>query len=240
MSSYRYSLIGLLLVLVSFDMVAQVPIYDEAKHYQFRSMETGPWEFTPKSWYYSWWYKDVEIFWGLVKWKKVKLPGLGIHDNGPAGLGGADHYVTRYSPNQTRRVLMLAQAKMVKKQTEKVADKIKEVQKREALSIADRSVDMVWGDYAPSFAKLEIIYTRRLGEYRKAFGRNEAYRAIRLEHQKIYDALNYMRKNYVTNIDRKKVYSQQLKLFEQLIQKMNLSIEMHLSYQELKSICKTS
>lgn len=135
---------------------------------------------------------------------------------------------------------MLAQAKMVKKQTQKVEDKIKEVQKRETLSIADRSVDMVWEEYIPSFAKLEIIYTRRLGEYRKAFGRNEAYRAIQLEHQKIYDAVNYMRKNYVTNIDRKKVYSQQLNKFEQLIQKMNLSIKMHLSYQELKSICKTS
>lgn len=235
MSSYR--LIGLLVALISLDMVAQVPIYDEAKHYQLRSMETGPWEFSPRSWYYSWWSKDMKVLWW--KWSQ-KLPGLGIHDNGPAGLGGADHYVSRYSPNQTRRVLMLAQAKMVKKQTQKVEDRIKEVQKRETVSIADRSLDVVWEDYTPSFAKLEIIYTRRLREYRKAFGRNEAYRAIQLEHQKIYDAVNYMRKNYVTNIDRKKVYSQQLNKFEQLIQKMNLSIKMHLSYQELKSICKTS
>ena len=55
---------------------------------------------------------------------------------------------------------MLAQAKMVKKQTQKVEDKIKEVQKRETLSIADRSVDMVREEYTPSFAKLEIIHKK--------------------------------------------------------------------------------
>ena len=59
MSSYR--LIGLLVALISLDMVAQVPIYDEAKHYQLRSMETGPWEFSPRSWYYSWWSKDMKL-----------------------------------------------------------------------------------------------------------------------------------------------------------------------------------
>lgn len=233
MRSYRW--IGLLVALFSLELAAQVPVYDEAKYYQFRSMETGPWEFRPKEWYYSWWYKHVS-FLGFEG--DLKLPGLGVHDNGLAGIGGADHYVSRYNPNQTRRVLMLAQAKMVKDQTQRAADKIKKVQQRETLAIADRTVDLVWEHHKPSFARLEIIYRARLKEYRRTFGQNDAYRVILLEHQKIRDAVNYMRKNYVKNIDREKVYSQQLVKFEQLIRRINRSVQVQLSYQELESYAR--
>lgn len=233
----RYALLIISALLLSLKVAAQVPVYDKAKHYQLRSMETGPWKFHPESWYYSWWHKNVDFLWW--EWEQ-KLPGLGIHDNGPAGLGGGDHYVTKYSPNRTKRVLMLAQVRLVKKKSEAVTDKIDKVAKREAVAIADRSVDLVWSDIRPLFEKLNLVFAERMAEYRSSIGRNRGYTGFMLEYQKITDAVSYMRRNYVTNIDRQKAYMQQMHKLEDLIRKVNSCLKTHYSYTKLTETWKNS
>lgn len=214
----KFVLIIIAMVAFSSHSFAQLPVYDKAKHYQLRSMETGPWKFWPEGWYYSWWYKDMHFLWW--DWKQ-KLPGLGIHDNGPAGIGGGDKYVTRYSPNKTRRAIMLVQAKMSKKRYEAITASIKEIHNREMLDVADRSVDIVYKDYDPLFAKLDVLMHKKILEYRKTIGVDNQLSEFILEHNKIKDSIAYMRKSYVKNVDRQKIYLSELKNLENLIVKCN-------------------
>lgn len=214
-------------------VTAQIPTYDKAKHYQLRSMETGPWEFHPPGWYYSWWTKDGKFLWIWdVSWK---LPGLGIHDKGPAGIGGGDQYVRRYSPNSTRRALMLIQAKQTKKKYEATTASIKEVSKRELLDATDRTVDIVYQDYALLYDKLNLLMFKKIAEYRKIVGSDEQLLNYITEHNKIRQTIDYMRHNYVKNVDRQKVYSSELKKLEALIIRCNNVIKVHYMYNVLVS-----
>lgn len=199
---------------------AQMPVYDKSKHYQLRSMEVGPWEFHPPGWYYSWWTKDGKFLWIWdVKWR---LPGLGLHDNGPAGIGiGGDNYVSHYKPNTVQRGIMLVQAKQVRQKYEEVTAKISEIHKRELANIADRTVDIVKQDVDPTFNKLSLLFSQRMLEYVRLRGRDETYTVLMLEKQKIEEAKEYMHSNYVRNADRQKAYSSQLKKLEELIVKVN-------------------
>lgn len=212
---------------------AVMPSYDKAKHYQLRSMETGPWKFHPPGWYYSWWTKEGKILWWDVKWR---LPGLGIHDNGPAGIGGGDKYVTRYSPNKTRRALMLVQANLSKKKYEAMTTSISEIHKRELLNIADRSIDIVYNDYEEIFNKLHSLMYRKLIEYRRMVGLDETLQILIIEHRKIVESVTYMKKSYVKNVDRQKVYIAQMKKLEELILKCNKLLETHHIFNTLNEL----
>lgn len=212
---------------------AQMPVYDKAKHYQLRSMENGPWEFHPPGWYYSWWTKDGKFLWIWdVKWH---LPGLGIHDRGPAGVGG-DNYVTRYKPNATQRALMLVTAKKTREKSAEVTASIEEVHKRELLNIADRTVDVVKGNIDPVFAKLNTIFARQLVEYAQLRGHDETFTGLVLEQQKIKETIDYMHSNYVRNADRQKAYSLQLKEMENLVAKTNRILKTEYAYKLTKDL----
>lgn len=212
---------------------AVLPSYDKAKHYQLRSMETGPWEFHPPGWYYSWWSKDGKILWWDVKWR---LPGLGIHDNGPAGIGGGDKYVTRFSPNRTQRAIMLVQAKQSKAKYENITASISEIHKRELLEVSDRTIDIVYSDYENIFLKLNTLMFKKIIEYKRMIGLDDQLRSIILEHNKIKESISYTRKSYVRNIDKKRVYLSELKKLEQLIIKCNRILSAHYSFITLEDL----
>lgn len=198
------------------------PIYDKSKHYQLRSMETGPWEFWPEGWYYSWWHKNMHFLWW--NWSQ-KLPGLGIHDRGPAGIGGGDKYVRNYAPNSRLRASMLLTAKLSKKEYESITKQVSNVHKRELANIADRSVDIVQTDYKKIFYKLEILIAKYIIEYRNEIGSDELLKEFITEHQKIKKSIEMMHTSYVTNIDRQRVYLEQLKKLEELIMKCRSCLE---------------
>lgn len=220
----RGTLLLFMMLAFASNSFAQMPVYDKAKHYQLRSMETGPWEFHPPGWYYSWWTKHGRFLWWDVKWR---LPGLGVHDNGPAGIGGGDKYVTKYSPNKTRRAIMLVQAQMSKKKYEAISASIKEVHQREMLDVADRSLDIVYKDYDPMFVKLNILMQKKILEYRNMIGVDDQLSEFILEYNKIKDSIEFMRKNYVKNVDRQKSYLSELKNLEKLIVKCNNVLKAH-------------
>lgn len=204
----RFVLILLAMIAFSSISSAQILVYDKAKHYQLRSMETGPWEFHPSWWYYFLHkkYSGASLYW---KWAwfnsrfEVKFTPK------------------RYQPNKTRRAIMLVQAKMSKSKYEAITASIKDVHKREMLDVADRSVDIVYNDYDPMFVKLNILMQQKILEYRKLIGVDSQLSEFILEHKKIKDSITYMRKNYVKNVDRQKSYLSELKNLESLIVKCN-------------------
>lgn len=105
---------------------------------QLASMETGQqWKFTPRSYYYSWDYKRVL---GI----KVPIPGLGVHDNGPAGVGvGGDGYVDeRWRIMTPLRAATVTQSVLQGRNTEKEKNFWKDVNLRDMLVYADRSTDL--------------------------------------------------------------------------------------------------
>ena len=193
-----------------------MPVYDKAKHYQLRSMETGPWRFWPEGWYYSWWHKDMHFLWW--NWS-VKLPGLGIHDRGPAGIGGGDNYVRNYAPNYKLRASMLLTAQLSKKQYKAITEKISNVHKRELVNIADRKTDIVYTDYKKLFQKLDALMVKNIIVYRREIGNDDTLLEFITEHKKIKHSIEMIHNSYVTNIDRQKVYMEQLKKLEELISK---------------------
>lgn len=65
---------------------------DEDYYNQVASMEYKQWKFTPKYYYYSWYRVSIKVLGVKISWDE---PGLGIHDNGPMGIGGGDGYVNQ-------------------------------------------------------------------------------------------------------------------------------------------------
>lgn len=131
--------ICLFLLLVSQLAEAQRPIKSESMYKQLRSMEDGPWEFSPDAYYYSWVRRHRRI--GFFEWSWDE-PGLGVHDKGPAGIGLGDGYVNKYKPSGRVRAQMLALAEVTRKQYEAIAEKHKQIGEREALDATDRSIDI--------------------------------------------------------------------------------------------------
>ena len=110
---------------------------DEDIYNQIGSMEYKHWYFSPRGYYYSWDYKRVL---GI----KIPIPGLGIHDNGPAGIGiGGDHYVDeRWRQMYPLRVTASSEALLQAGQTEDEKKFWKEINIKDLLVYADRSTDL--------------------------------------------------------------------------------------------------
>lgn len=83
----------LMAVMVGICSLLTVSAQDESGddlYNQIASMEYKSWGFTPKWYYYSWYKKKIDL--GLFS-ITVDAIGLGIHDDGPGGIGGGDSYV---------------------------------------------------------------------------------------------------------------------------------------------------
>lgn len=104
---------------------------------QVASMEYKQWKFTPRAYYYSWDYKRVL---GI----KIPIPGLGVHDNGPAGIGiGGDNYVNeRWRQMTPLRVSAAAESNLQAANSEKEKDYWKDINIKDLVVYADRSTDL--------------------------------------------------------------------------------------------------
>lgn len=138
---------------------AQKKYYDKANFHQFRSMEDGPWKFSPQDYYYSWWYKRIL---GV----KVKVPGAGVHDNGPASIGvGGDHYVKRYTPNAKWRNETMATTAMEITPYENQKKSYSEMAALEERLTADRTVDLAIKAFDSKYKKLCQVIEHNLLQY---------------------------------------------------------------------------
>ena len=139
-------LIGLLgmLLLAESPASAQKSVHDEQKEKQWKSMENGPWDFSP-DWYYYFLHKDysgAEKYW---KWKGFKS---GYHIRFKENKSDVKRIMpTRMTSEETQN------QKMKKAESERAY--IEELYKEEVARTADRNVDLTYSSFKGDFNRMQ-------------------------------------------------------------------------------------
>lgn len=189
------------------------PIQSESMYKQLRSMETGPWEFAPDHYYYSWVTRSRKLLFVEWTWKE---PGFGWHDRGPAGIGWGDGYVNKYKPNAQVRAKMLAFTEITRKQYEAVAELHKKVGERELVDATDRRVNLAIRVYESRIQMLKDNIRSQCQALREVKGGGYAS-AKDLEGfylrqlARIEENIDMIGKSYVKNSERSSAYLKEIK-----------------------------
>lgn len=189
------------------------PIQSESMYKQLRSMETGPWEFAPDHYYYSWVTRSRKLLFVEWTWKE---PGFGWHDRGPAGIGWGDGYVNKYKPNAQVRAKMLAFTEITRKQYEAVAELHKKVGERELVDATDRKVNLAIRVYESRIQMLKDNIRSQCQALREVKGGGYAS-AKDLEGfylrqlSRIEENIDMIGKSYVRNSERSSAYLKEIK-----------------------------
>lgn len=189
------------------------PIQSESMYKQLRSMETGPWEFAPDHYYYSWVTRSRKLLFVEWTWKE---PGFGWHDRGPAGIGWGDGYVNKYKPNAQVRAKMLAFTEITRKQYEAVAELHKKVGERELVDATDRRVNLAIRVYESRIQMLKDNIRSQCQALREVKGGGYAS-AKDLEGfylrqlARIEENIDMIGKSYVKNSERSNAYLKEIK-----------------------------
>ena len=114
---------------------------DKHTRNQLKSMESTKWGFTPKEYYYSWYEKKIDV--GLFD-ISITVPGLGIHDNGPAGLGiGGDNYVNeKWRMMTPLRITSVAEGTLQANNTDAERDSWNDIMMKDIVTYTDGSTDL--------------------------------------------------------------------------------------------------
>ena len=142
MRKYLFAIVGLLYF--SFPALAQHPTYDDQKEKQWKSMENGPWDFSP-DWYYYLLHKKYsggETYW---QWRFLKS-GWRVR------FKESKSNVKRIMP--TRITTEETQRQKVKK-AEEERMKIEDLYKEEVARAADRNVDLVYSSFKADFDRMQ-------------------------------------------------------------------------------------
>ena len=142
MRKYLLIIVGLLYLCLP--VSAQHPTYDEQKEKQWKSMENGPWDFSP-AWYYYLLHKKYsggETYWqwGFLKsgWRvRFKESKSKVKRIMP----------TRITAEETQRQKM--------KEAEQERAKIEELYKEEMVRATDRNVDLVYSSFKADFDRMQ-------------------------------------------------------------------------------------
>ena len=189
------------------------PIQSESMYKQLRSMETGPWEFAPDHYYYSWVTRSRKLLFVEWTWKE---PGFGWHDRGPAGIGWGDGYVNKYKPNAQVRAKMLAFTEITRKQYEAVAELHTKVGERELVDATDRRVNLAIRVYESRIQMLKDNIRSQCQALREVKGGGYAS-AKDLEGfylrqlARIEENIDMIGKSYVKNSERSSAYLKEIK-----------------------------
>lgn len=192
------------------------PISSDAMYMQLRSMETGPWEFSPDHYYYTWVKRHRKI--AFIEWTWHE-PGLGVHDRGAFGsgvsiFGKADGYVNKYKPNEKVRAKMLVLANLTQKTYEKVSEKYKEIGDRETLDVVDRQVNGAIKLYESRFNDLY----NEIGMLCRYLDQNTKINSLvfKEELNRIRGNVSFIGKSYIRNAERSSAYLKEIKGLEKL------------------------
>jgi hypothetical protein len=142
-----------LLLFVPLAGFAQYPEiqHDKQKEKQWRSMENGPWDFSPQ-WYYYLFHKNysgASLSW---KWR-------GFHSSLGVDFDESDSNVKRIMP--VRVIEEETQRQKVKKVNEEY-EKIEELHKEEVERAADRNVDLIYTSFKDDFNRMQDRITEGL------------------------------------------------------------------------------
>lgn len=180
---------------------------DSHNRNQVASMEYLQWSFTPKGYYYSWVKKKI---WPGIT---IKIPGAGVHDRGPAGIGfPGDRYVSeRWRQMSPLRAGAVALAISEKKQVDKLKDRWMEIMKRDMLVQADKTLDLG-----------KLIEDDRIGELKSKIAQMASSlpapesERIMAEYERIVQNIRIIHKAFIPNADKIVGYRQQMMKLEKL------------------------
>lgn len=123
---------------------AQKIVHDKQKEKQWRSMETGPWDFAP-DWYYYLFHNDYSGAYLKWEWHGFKS-------------GYRVHFDEKRSHSKTvmpRRVAAELEQKKKLEKVEEERQQIKPLYEEELEREADRTVDLVYNTYKDDFNRMQ-------------------------------------------------------------------------------------
>lgn len=139
------------MILSSVASFAQHVTHDSQKEKQWRSMETGPWDFAP-DWYYYFLHKNYSGAYTKWEWHGLKS-GWRVH------FKESKSNVKTIMPD--RIAAEETQRQKIKKVEEERA-KVKEMHDEEVARSADRNVDLVYNSFKDDFNRMQSSITEGL------------------------------------------------------------------------------
>lgn len=185
----------LVFLLFAINVVAQKPQYDEAKHYQWRSMENGKWKFKPKWYYYKW-----SLF------------------SNPLGMGFHQSYINKYSQNINHRTPTIAAATVNETLYDKQLTEIEKLRDEEMLKQADRAVNIVDPIYRSKIKNSQNRILENISNYSQVRGEEDIEREILMynEYYRIMETVNIIKDAYIENAKRQEIYISATKELDEL------------------------
>ena len=190
--------------------------HDRDNYNQWASMEFKQWGFTPESYYYSWYKKKINM--GLFH-ITVKVPGLGVHDKGPAGMFGGDNYVNeRWRQMAGLRTKATASHSVESGNAGKEDGHWNDVFKQDLLTIADRNVEV---SYTKKKKKREKLLDDVMNNILVLERNNEDVSPFLLECRRIIGNVENIHKASMDNSKKLVAYQRENESLEQLAAQTN-------------------
>jgi hypothetical protein len=194
---------------------AQRIVHDNQKEKQWRTMETGPWDFAP-DWYYYFLHKKysgAETYW---KWSGFK-----------------SGYRVRFKEHKSNVKTIMPRrvaAEEVDREKIKKADeeraKIKEMHDEEVVRAADRNVDLVYSTFKDDFARMQGSISEGLS-YCLTRSKGKMYPQVdelRRQNDVVCRNISYIHKqgigNELENAKREKAYIEYKRQMEELVSRV--------------------
>ena len=194
---------------------AQKIVHDKQKEKQWRSIETGPWDFAP-DWYYYFLHKKysgAETYW---KWSGFK-----------------SGYRVRFKEHKSNvKTVMPRRVAAEEVDTEKIKKaeeeraKIKEMHDEEVIRAADRNVDIVYSTFKDDFARMQGAISEGLSfcltkSKSKMFPQVDE---LRRQNDIVCRNISYIHKqgvgNELENAKREKAYIEYKRQMEELVSRV--------------------
>lgn len=187
--------------------------HDKDNYNQWASMEFKQWDFTPKNYYYSWYMKKILFF-------KTKVPGLGIHDKGPAGsrIGGDNYVNQRWRQMTGLRAEAAASHILEKNNAGKENDHWNDVYKQDLLTIADRNIEAA---YTMTKGEREKLQDDVMQNIRILERNGEDVSPYMLEYNRISGNVENIHKANMDNAKKLVAYERENESLEQLAAQTN-------------------
>lgn len=194
------------LMLISLLVIKSSAKADRHNYNQWASMEFRQWYFTPQWYYYSW-------YTVYVLGVPIRLAGLGIHDNGPAGAGLGDHYVDESWRQMTPlRLTSVAEQTLETEHNKEEKEEWNEVYQKDLLTIADRNLDIGYSiteDRRSELIKDVDGYATLIGNYEKE--------RVKEEKEHILSNIKIIRETHMDNAKKISAYEKESDNLERLI-----------------------
>ena len=223
MRKYLFAIVVLLYFY--FTDLAQNPTYDDQKEKQWKSMENGPWDFSP-DWYYYLLHKKYsggETYW---QWRFLKS-GWRVR------FKESKSNVKRIMP--TRITTEETQRQKVKK-AEEERMKIEDLYKEEVARAADRNVDLVYSSFKADFDRMQksitdgLLFCMQRSKGKLKFQVDELTRQNEMMCQDIAYIHRTGAGYELENAKRQKAYQQYKKQMEEMVSRVAHLVGMAQNY----------